>query len=68
MQEKGSKQLEEESSVETIHEKCESCIAIHFAVMNRYMILSFGTFLRIDSLYVSTLNSEYISKNGGKIA
>ena len=32
------------SSAETTHKKCESCIAIHFALVNRYMILSFGTF------------------------
>ena len=31
-------------SAETTHEKCESCIAMHFALVNRYMILSFGTF------------------------
>ena len=32
------------NSAETTHKNCESCIAIHFAVVNRYMILSFGTF------------------------
>ena len=32
------------SSPETVHGKRESCIAIHFALVNGYMILSFGTF------------------------
>ena len=31
------------TSAETILKKCESCIAIHFALVSRYMILSFGT-------------------------
>ena len=56
------------TSAETILKKCESCIAIHFAAVTRYMILSFGTFLGIDSLYVPTLNKEHISKNVRKIA